>query len=340
MATIKQVADYADVSVATVSRVINKTGYVSQDLQQRVYRAMEALNYKPSALAQSLRNQRTQVVGVLIPQLDQPFFSTLTYSIEQALFANDYRVLICSAEENREKEDAYIEMMLRQRVDGAIIVPTGHSSDNVRRLLDKNVPVVLVDRDLGDVEGVSRVLTDNYQGGYDGMQHLLQLGHTRIGIISTPLYSEAMAQRVRGTQQAMLDFGLEPDSEMLISGTLQQFEMGYSAARVLLEKTQPPTAIFALTDVMAVGVIHGAAMLGLKLPHDLSVMGFDNIPLAAYIMPELTTVAQPIAEIGEIATQVILRHMLDTEAPVSTTVLKDELVVRNSTMPPKTSRKG
>src|SRR5881394_3136012 len=131
MATIKEVADYAAVSVATVSRVINKTGYVSEDLQQRVFQAMDALNYKPSALAQSLRNQRTQVVGVLIPQLDQPFFSALTFSIEQALFASDYRTLICSSGENRIKEDAYIEMLLRQRVDGVIFAPMGQSTDNV-----------------------------------------------------------------------------------------------------------------------------------------------------------------------------------------------------------------
>ncbi len=333
MATIKQVADYAEVSVATVSRVINNSGYVSQDLQQRVHHAMDVLNYQPSALAQSLRSQRTQVVGVLIPQLDQPFFSALTFSIEQALFANDYRTLICSSEENREKEDAYIDMLTRQRVDGVIFAPTGRqSADNVRYLLERKVPVVIVDRDLSEIREVNRVLTDNYQGGYDGMRYLLEIGHKRIGIIGAPVYSEAMTERIRGTQQALIDFGVEPTHEMLITGVLQQFEMGYAAARTLLEKSPPPTAIFALTDVMAVGVIHLAAMLGLRLPEDLSIMGFDDIPLASHVVPELTTIAQPIYQIGETAAQLLVKQMQDYSTSVTTVVLKDELVLRKSTV--------
>jgi LacI family transcriptional regulator len=335
MATIKQVARYAEVSVATVSRVINKTGYVSDDLQQRVYQAMDTLNYKPSALAQSLRNQRTQVVGVLIPLLDQPFFSALTYSIEQSLFASDYRTLICSSGENHLKEDAYIDMLLRQRVDGVIFAPMGQSSDNIRHLLERKIPVVIVDRDLPELKGVNRVLTDNYRGGYDGMCHLLELGHRQIGIIGAPFYSEAMIQRVRGTQQALMDFGVTPDPQMLITDTLQQFEMGYAAGRTLLDKPHPPTAIFALTDVIAVGVLHTAATLGLKLPDDLSIVGFDNIPLASYVVPELTTIAQPIYQMGEMATQLLLRQMQNFETPVTTIVLKDELVLRKSTMPHK-----
>jgi LacI family transcriptional regulator len=335
MATIKQVANHAAVSVATVSRVINKTGYVSEDLQQRVYQAMETLNYKPSALAQSLRNQRTQVVGVLIPQLDQPFFSALTFSIEQALFDRDYRTLICSSGESHLKEDTYIDMLLRQRVDGVIFAPMGQSSDNIRHLLERKIPVVIVDRDLPEIKGVNRVLTDNYQGGYDGMRHLLELGHRQIGIIGAPFYSEAMIQRIRGTQQALIDFGITPNPDLLITDTLQQFEMGYAAGRALLGKSSPPTAIFALTDVIAVGVTHIAAMLGLRLPEDLSIVGFDNIPLASFVMPELTTVAQPIYQMGEMATQLLLKQMQNFDTPVTTIMLKDELIVRKSTMPYK-----
>jgi len=157
MATMKEVADYADVSVATVSRVINKTGYVSPDLEERVQTAMQVLKYQPSALARSLRRQQTQTIGVLIPQLDQPFFGALAFAIEKSLFPHEYRTLICSAEEDPEKENAYTEIMLRQRVDGVIMVPTGRNSDNLKQLLEKSVPVVLVDRDLPGLE-VNRVL--------------------------------------------------------------------------------------------------------------------------------------------------------------------------------------
>jgi LacI family transcriptional regulator len=270
----------------------------------------------------------------LIPQLDQPFFSALTFSIEQALFASDYRTFICSSEENRDKEDAYIDMFVRQRVEGVILVPTGQSTENVRHLLHRHVPVVMVDRDLPAIKGVNRVLTDNHQGGYDGMHYLLDLGHRQIGIVSAPPLSAAMAQRTKGARQALIDFGLSFTQDLLITGTLPQFEMGYKAARTLLERPERPSAIFALTDVMAVGVIHAAANLGLKLPEELSIMGFDNIPLAAHVMPELTTVAQPIYQIGEIATQLLLKQIQNPETPVTTTLLKDELLIRKSTMPP------
>jgi LacI family transcriptional regulator len=175
LATMKEVADYADVSIATVSRVINNTGYVSPDLAQRVHSAMHDLNYQPSSLARSLRRQQTQTIGLLIPQLDQPFFSMLAYAVEKALFSNDYRTLICSAEESREKEDAYVEMLLRQRVDGVIFAPTGHSADNLSRFLRQNIPVILVDRDLPELN-VSKVLSANHKGGYLAMNHLLTLG--------------------------------------------------------------------------------------------------------------------------------------------------------------------
>jgi LacI family transcriptional regulator len=335
MATIKEVADYAAVSVATVSRVINKTGYVSQDLQQRVYDAMATLNYKPSALAQSLRSQRTQVIGVLIPQLDQPFFSALTFSIEKALFASDYRTLICSSEESRDKEDSYIDMLMRQRVDGVILAPMQDSSANVKNLLERNIPVVIVDRDLPELTNVNRVLTDNFQGAYDGMRHLLEIGHRRIGILSPPLKGDVMLQRIDGARKALSDFGIEKDETLVDIGTQEQYDTGYNGARVLLDVPHPPTAIFALTDMMAVEVIHTSALLGLKLPDDLSIVGFDNIPLAAHIVPELTTVAQPIYQIGRTAAQLLLQQIQDPNAATSNVILRDELIIRKSTTPYK-----
>lgn len=334
MATIKEVADYAKVSVATVSRVINKTGYVSLDLQERVMGAMEVLHYRPSALARGLRRQETQTVGVLIPQLDQPFFSALAYAIEQTLFNSDYRALICSAEENPSKELAYVEMLLRQRVDGVIVVPTSHSSESVQRLLEQQIPVVLVDRDIPNIE-INRVLSNNEQGGYEGAKHLLELGHTRIGVISAPAYSVPMNQRVKGARRAMETYGIEYDPTLFISGEHHQFETGYEVARTLLSREPRPTAIFSLTDVMAMGVLRAAVEASLWLPDDLSVMGFDGIPLSAYSVPALSTVAQPTYQMGETAASLMLRQVRDIDAPIETIVLENTLIVRNSTAPPK-----
>ncbi|MBC8100254.1 MAG: LacI family DNA-binding transcriptional regulator [Armatimonadetes bacterium] len=330
MATMKQVADVADVSVATVSRVINKTGYVSPDLEVRVQEAMRNLKYQPSALARSLRRQQTQTIGVLIPQLDLPFFSTLAYAIEKSLFPHEYRTLICSAEENDEKETAYTEILLRQRVDGVIVAPTGRSANNLRLLGEKNVPVVLVDRDLPELD-VNRVLVSNWQGAHDGMTHLLQLGHRLIGVVGAPAYSPTMITRIEGAMQALRDFGLMPDPALVITGTIQQFEMGYQAAQTLLQRQPRPTAIFALTDVAAIGVMHAAAEAGLRLPQDLSVVGFDDIPLASFSIPTLTSVAQPIAELGEVATRLLLSHISDRGKGTETIRLQTRLMVRGST---------
>lgn len=333
MATMKEVAEHADVSVATVSRVINKSGYVSPDLEERVHAAMRILKYQPSALARSLRRQQTQTIGVMIPQLDHPFFSTLAFSIEKSLFPHEYHTLICSAEESPDKENAYTEIMLRQRVDGVIIVPTGQSVHTLNQLVEKKVPVVLIDRDLPEVE-VNKVLVSNFHGAYEGMKHLLDLGHRNIAVIGTSPYSQAMQRRIDGVHKALADFGVNNNPELPVTGILQQFEMGYQTAKRLLAEKTRPTAIFALTDVAAIGVMHAAAEMNLRLPDELSVMGFDDIPLASFSIPTLTTIAQPIAQMGEIATRLLMSHIHQRETPVETVMLETKLIVRQSTAAP------
>jgi LacI family transcriptional regulator len=332
MTTMREVAERAEVSVATVSRVINNVGYVSPDLKDRVMGAMRALHYQPSALARSLRRQETRTIGVLIPQIDQPFFAALAYAVEKELFDNDYRMLLCSAQEDHDKEMAYAEILVRQRVDGLIVVPTGRSSDLFDLFDQRDVPIVLVDRDIADVKA-SRVLVDNLQGGYTGMAHLLDLGHRDIRIIGAPAYSRALQQRSDGAHKALQDYGVNGDGELLVAGTLQPYEMGYKTALELLRQTPRPTAIFALTDVIAVGVMHAAAKLGLRLPQDLSVVGFDDIPLAGFMIPSLTTVAQPIYEMGAHAARLLLEHIAEPETAAHETVqFETRLMVRDSSV--------
>ena len=215
---MKEVAARAGVSIATVSRVINQNGYVAPALQDKVRRTMGALNYQPSALARGLRRQETQSVGVLVPKLSQPFFSVLGYAIEQALFTQGYRAFLCSAEEDPGKESAYLEMLLRQRVDGVILVPTGRSLTNVERLLRTKLPVVLVDRDLAALQ-VDRVLSDNVSGGYQIARHLLDLGYRRIAVIGAEPHSESIARRLAGVRQALGEAGIKPTEECLATST-------------------------------------------------------------------------------------------------------------------------
>lgn len=334
MATIKQVADLAKVSVATVSRVVNNTGYVSADLRERVEQAMHNLNYKPSALARSLRRQETLTIGVLLPQLNQPFFSTLAFAMEKTLFANDYKTIICSSEEDPQKEAAYIDMLLRQRVDGVLMVSCGQTTDNINRLINGRVPTVLVDRDIPGID-INRVLCDNLSGGCQGIRHLLELGHRRIAIIGGPGFSRPTDERIKGIKLGYEQLNIPFDEVIFMRSALNEFESGYQVAQELLRQPERPTAIFALTDVTAVGVLHAAAENNLWLPTDLSVVGFDNIPLARHSLPALTTVAQPIYAMGETAAALLVEHLRGNLTGTKTITLPTELITRNSTSPPR-----
>jgi DNA-binding LacI/PurR family transcriptional regulator len=218
-------------------------------------------------------------------------------------------------------------------VDGIILVPTGRGTALPELFAKRALPLVLVDRDLAGLDA-SRVMVDNYRGGYEGMAHLLSQGHRRVRVIASTAYSRAMQQRIAGAEQAMHDYGVARDGELIVTGMLPQFDMGVEAAATLLDSPERPTGIFALTDVTAVGVMHAAAKRGLSIPRDVSVVGFDNIPLAGYMIPSLTTVAQPIYEIGAHATRLLLAHIDNPTLPPESIVLDTQLVIRESTMPP------
>src|SRR5260370_9953632 len=207
---MKRVAERAGVSTVTVSRVVNKSSFVAPPLQKLVMEAMEALRYQPSAVARGLRTQETRSIGVLIPQLSQPFFSLLDYAIERTLFRHGYRAFLCSAEEDAAEESAYLDMLLSQRVDGLILVPTGQSMANVQRVLQAKVCVVLVDRDLPMLK-IDRVLSDNFNGAYQLAPHLINLGHRRIGITRAPQHSGAIARRMAGITHAFHEPGIHHD---------------------------------------------------------------------------------------------------------------------------------
>jgi DNA-binding LacI/PurR family transcriptional regulator len=166
------------------------------------------------------------------------------------------------------------------------------------------------------------------------MKHLIELGHRRIAVVAAPTYPEPIIRRIRGTQEALADFGIPQDDDLLVTGDTQLFDMGYEAGQRLLNAPSPPTAIFALTDVTAVGVIHAAAEIGLKIPEDVSVLGYDDVPIASYMMPPLSTVAQPIIEMGKKAVEIMFKQINNPDQPPERAVLQPHLVLRASTAPP------
>jgi len=258
-----------------------------------------------------------------------------SHSVEKTLFAHHYRALLCSTEESLEKETAYIESLLQQRVDGVIMFPRAHSRENVERLLQQDIPVVMVERKLPDLP-VHHILVKNYEGGYIGMRHLIDLGHRNIAIIAAYFETYPISERIQGALDAKRDAGiaLNPEDFLSIKSEERRFEIGYQLAVEILKRRVRPSAIFAMTDELAIGALHALAGNGIKVPDEMSVIGFDNIPLAPFIYPPLTTVDQPAGQMAETAGTILMRALQDGTAEVEYIMLPTKLVVRDSTAPP------
>jgi LacI family transcriptional regulator len=341
MTSIKAVADHAGVSIATVSRVLNDTKYVSPDIRAKVLEAVEALNYQPNLPARNLRRQHTQSIGVLVPLLNDFYFSNLIYAIENALSARGYNPLFASTKEDQAKEALCIDMLIQNRVQGAILVPSlrvSHSIENIQRLLDNGISVVLVDRGMRSLK-VNQVISNNFQGGYDAINHLIELGHEHIGIIDSestglePRFGPGH-DRIKGARQAMFDADLQFNKALMYIGKTTSIETGYQGGLKIIRESPDITAIFATTDACAVGVLRAAFELGLNVPRDLSVIGFDDIPLASHVIPRLTTLAQPTDTIGQTAAELLLRQIKEPESPFQTVMVGTQLVIRESTASP------
>ena len=339
--TIQDVAARSGVSISTVSRVVTGAVAVEPETAERVREAIAALGYRPNLLARSFRRRVTHTIGLLVPDNSNPFFAELARTIEDAGFADGYSVVLCNSDLSAVKQETYVDVLLANRVDGLILVssgliPTVGRHDAVARILDAGAPCVVVDRDLGETP-FDQVLVDNDQGGYLAGEHLIALGHRRIACLVGPSDLTPSAGRIAGFQRALADAGLAVAAEGLVRGNGRP-DGGSAAALQLLERgvvgAGDVTAIFAFNDQMATGAIGALQRAGCRVPQDVSVIGFDDIPQSAAIFPALTTIAQPIAEMGSIGVRLLLDRIARRDAPHQRVRLSTRLVVRESTGPP------
>lgn len=339
MTTIKDVAEHAGVSRSTVSRVINGYEHVTPEVRERVLKSISILNYRPSKIARSLRKQQSQSIGVIVRQQKTPFSSELAYSIENVFFKAGYHSLLCSTDGDYQKESEYIEMLIDQHVSGVILRPSRQlkePSRNIEHLLENDIPVVVVDVKIPNINGVSQILCENVQGGYDGMRYLLTSGHQHIAVVAPDVDSDPGLEypgnlRLRGIQQAIADHSQSVNVHYVFTEHPTRYENGYFGAQQVFEKYPDTTAIFAITDMVAIGVMHAAHESNVRIPDELSVLGYDDIPLSSYILPELSTIAQPIKAMGELAASTLLEHLRDKQTPVRTVMLENSLIIRDST---------
>jgi LacI family transcriptional regulator len=338
MVTIVDVARRAGVSPSTVSHVLNQTRFVSPEARCRVEAAVEALGYRPNALARSLRSGRSHTLGLVLPDSGNPFFAELGREIQLAAYEAGYSVVLCNTENDVEKERGSVALLTRAQVDGIVLVAVDDRGDALGSLVRQRLPVVVMDRERPDLE-LDTVLTDHRQGGLAAARHLAGLGHRRIGCVAGPPGLSPSALRLAGYRQALEEAGLAYDPELVRHGDFHPAS-GHAATRALLALPRPPTALFACNDLMAFGALRAAAELGRRVPGDLAVAGYDDVELAAFAVPPLTTVAQPRAEMGRAAVRLLASRVQDPRQPRQQALLPVSLVVRRSSGEPAAARRA
>lgn len=332
MATMKDVAIKSGVSITTVSHVINETRFVSEDVVERVNAAIKELNYLPSVLARSLKNNQTKTIGMLIPNNSNPFFADLIRGVEDTCYSNNYSIILCNTDDDLTKQIKYLEVLIGKQVDGLIIVTTRSEKKMVDLLTRQSIPVSIVDREVIGLKA-DLIKVDNVLGGYLAAGHLIELGHMKIGCISGPPELKVSIERVAGFRKGLKESGLAIDPRWIIHGDFHS-EGGYNAMKQMLSMEQRPTAIFACNDLMAFGSLCAAHEQRLTIPHDLSIMGFDDIRLASYSCPPLTTIMQPKHELGVKSARILLDRIENIQRPIQKILLEPQLVVRKSTKQP------
>ena len=331
MATIKDVAKASGVSTATVSAVINDTDYVSAELRVRVLAAVRELEYVPSRAARNLRSGKSQLIGLAVADLANPFYARIVCAAEKAVAAWGFSLVIFNSDEKPEVERQIFTRAQTLGCDGLVIVPVGASDSYQRRQFAAKMPVVLLGRSLD--MSIDTVTIDNASAGRQVTNYLLDLGHRRIGSITGPMQLSTSRGRLQGMQEAMVTRNLAPLPEHIRSGEFRE-ESAYSVARDMLARPDRPSALYVANGVMAIGVMRAIADLGLRCPQDISIVSTDTIAGLGGISPRLTRTEHPVTEMTDEAIRILIDRIQGTaEQPARNMVFKPSLVVGDSCLP-------
>lgn len=305
--TILDVARRAGVSTATVSHVLNKTRFVSDELAQRVESAVKDLGYYPNQLVGSMRTKKSYTVGLLVPSIANETLGTVAERIQRILFEHGYNLIICSTAYDCAVEERALDTLIMKQTDAIIAIPTGGCTKKLRETAEKGIPIVLADRRIPDLHADS-VLVDNERGAYDIVRHLIALGHRSIGYIDRKTAQSHSVDQREGYLRALEEAGIAVQTENIVSAAGYDYEAGYAAARRLLEN-KDLTAIFAYYDVTALGAMRAAIDLGYCVPDDLSVAGYDGMPFGRFVSPRLTTVQFPAEELAQRVCELVMERL-------------------------------
>ncbi len=326
--TMKDVARQAGLSTATVSRVLNGHPNVTPEVRTRVLAVIEDLKYRPSRLARGLRTKNTPVIGLIISDIQNLFFTSVTRGVEDIASRNGYSLILCNTDEDINRERAYLEVMHSQNVAGIILASaceTGHDPD----LYGGQIPIVALDRLITDVP-LDHVMVDNVGGARTAVEHLLSLGHRRIGLITSHQRLTTGRERQEGYEQALAESGLPLDPALIRRADFRRVEDSRQQALDLLGMAHPPTALFTANTLVTLGTLTAIQERGLRIPEDIALAAFDDIPWGSLLNPPLTAVRQPTYELGTTAAEMLLARIADPLRPPTSIRLKLQLLVRES----------
>lgn len=328
MVNIRDVAKRAGVAPITVSRCINKTGYCSLEAREKVETAIEELKYIPNRLASGLRSKRSNTLALILTDITNPFFTTIARGVEDTAGQAGYTVIFCNTDESLSKEKMYVQMLLEKRVDGIILVPALSTADSVNLIQKHDIPVVVLDRKVPHVE-VDTVRCDSETGAYELTRLLTSLGHRSIALINGPIGVSTSRDRLSGYRRALSEMGISHQIDMEFSGAFTK-ESGRALTLKALSSQPNPTAIFATNNFIASGALEAIHEVGMRVPEDIALVGFDDLPASA----TLTVAAQPAYEMGRTATEILVKKLEGNHPePFQEVLLSAEIVIRQSSGP-------
>lgn len=342
-ATLSDIAATIGVAPMTVSRVLNESGYVSEEMREKVLKAAKQMNYRRNGLARNLKRQRTETVGLVLGDISNPYSTELANSVRETLSAHGYNLFICISEHSAKEDIIAFRSLVDHNVDGIIVATRSNreGDEYLRDIADSDMPTVVVGRDF-HYDDVDYIAADNLTGGFEATQHLIDLGHRRIGFIGASMNNRAGLKRLQGYLKALEEHDIEIDDRLVTGRKDSSSEvpgystekMGYEGMKRLLSLPNRPTAVFARNDFTAIGAMTAIKEAGLSIPNDIAIVGFDDIPLAVHTSPPLTTVRQPMRLQGQLAADLLLKRIRgDENAERIERVLDCELIIRKSTVP-------
>lgn len=332
--TIHDIARAADVSSATVSRVLSNSGYpVSKAKREKIQRIAKEMNYVPNLLGKQLKENKSMTIGVIIPTIVNPFYASVIFGIEEVARKHNFTVIACNSLHDPLLEEEYIQTVMEKQIKGLIISSISKDKTPLQVLMKNGVQVIAIDQKIEE-NLISQIEFDYFKGGHLATRYLLEKGHRRIGYVTSKMDRPSRKSIFQGYVEAMKLEGLEPlveeSSVVDTYNSLYEFDAGQNLTRRLLANAEPPTAIFACNDMMAFGVMNELTRQGIRVPEDISIMGFDGIDFGQMSNPQLTTIKQPDYEMGKLACKMLLDRMNGDASPMFDMMLQPQLIERDS----------